>query len=73
MKLRQWIAALAVLPVLVTGWTASAAGRVLYDEESGIALEELLKEDEAAWPAAADVPRMSFRYAYSLLMAALLR
>ena len=35
MKLRQWIAALAVLPVLVTGWPASAAGRVLYDEESG--------------------------------------
>ncbi len=53
MKLRQWIAALAVLPVLLTGWTASAAGRVLYDEESGIALEELLKEDEAAWPAVA--------------------
>ena len=53
MKLRQWIAALSVLSVLLTGWTASAAGRVLYDEESGIALEELLKEDEAAWPAVA--------------------
>lgn len=53
MKLRQWMAALAVLPVMINGWSVCAAGRVLYDEESGIALEELLKEDEAAWPTAA--------------------
>ena len=53
MKLRQWMAVLAVTAVLINGWSVCAAGRVLYDEESGIALEELLGEDEAAWPAVA--------------------
>lgn len=56
MRARRRIAALtAVLltAVLLTGIPAAAEGRVLYDEESGIALQELLREDDTAWPVSA--------------------
>jgi len=52
MNWRRIAAMLCVLGLLLTGWSAAAdGGSVLYDEESGEKLEELLAEDDKVWPA----------------------
>lgn len=51
----RWMATVAAAAVLVTGLAVPIRASVLYDEESGIPLAELLAEDATAWSVAAPV------------------
>lgn len=41
---------MCMVAMLFVGWPAAAGSTVLYDEESGETVEQLLAEDAAAWP-----------------------
>lgn len=50
MKLRQIVAWVCVLCVVTCPAVAADGGTILYDEDNGESLEDLLVEDDGAWP-----------------------
>ncbi len=68
MSKRRILAFALATVVFGAGMTASAQGTVLYDEEGGIVLQELLREDGEAWPAMAAGAEMSIQAKGAVLM-----
>ena len=65
--LKRWLC--VCLCVALMGMTAAAdGGTVLYDESAGESLQELLDEDEAAWPTVAPADTLAVKAKGAVLM-----